>query len=355
MAGQGVTLVARVTDVNDQNIDGGSVKFNIGTASAVTAPVINGYAQYYWTIPLEWPPGNYKVTANYTGTTKYVSSIEDNLLTVDSASSGSTSITVNPPITGTQGQTVNLIARLLDSNKQPLANKNVAFILNGNNIGSAITDSNGVANKAYTILLAPSSYTVLASFAADSNYSGTSNTGMLNVLPSPTGVSDLTITKKVQSIVRLGKNFVVTIKIGNKGPDIAKDVVIKFSIPKGLDFITASVDQGTWTYNKATRLFTWNLGDVAVGDPYLNLTLKANKLGQYQLKHLLTTTTYDPSLENQMTPLNIVITDPGDNGNGSSVNVEGKTIGMQETGTPIACLILAILALFGGLASSKRK
>ena len=56
-----------------------------------------------------------------------------------------------------------------------------------------------------------------------------------------------------------------------------------------------------------------------------------------------------------MTPLNIVITDPGDNGNGSSVNVEGKTIGMQETGTPIACLILAILALFGGLASSKRK
>ena len=355
VAGQGVTLVARVTDVNDQNIDGGSVKFNIGTASAVTAPVINGYAQYYWTIPLEWPPGNYKVTANYTGTTKYVSSIEDNLLTVDSASSGSTSITVNPPITGTQGQTVNLIARLIDSNKQPLANKNVAFILNGNNVGSAITDSNGVANKAYTLLLAPGSYTLLASFAADSQYSGTSNTGMLNVLSSPTGVSDLTITRKVQSIVRLGKNFVVTIKIGNKGPDIAKDVVIKFSIPKGLDFITASVDQGTWNYNKATRLFIWNLGDVAVGDPYLNLTLKANKLGQYQLKHLLTTTTYDPTLENQMTPLSIVITDPGDNGNGSSVNVEGKTIGMQKTGTPITCLIIAILAIIGGLASSKRK
>ena len=57
-----------------------------------------------------------------------------------------------------------------------------------------------------------------------------------------------------------------------------------------------------------------------------------------------------------MTPLSIVITTPEDNnGNGSSVNVEGKTIGMQETGTPITCLIIAILALFGGLASSKRK
>ena len=56
-----------------------------------------------------------------------------------------------------------------------------------------------------------------------------------------------------------------------------------------------------------------------------------------------------------MTPLNIVITNPGDNGNGNSVNVEGKTIGMQKTGTPITCLIIAILAIIGGIASSKRK
>ena len=359
-AGQSVTLVAKITDNKDKLIDGGNVTFNIGIAPTVTVPVVNGYAEYYLTIPLGTSPLPYTISANYTGTTKYTSSAASQYLIVTPASQGYTGITVYPPINGTQGQTVNLIARLTDVyNNLPLANKNVAFSINGNNVGSAITDSNGVANKSYTILLAPGSYTITASFAADSPYSGSSNTGMLNVMPSLTGVSDLTITKKVQSIVRLGKNFVVTIKIGNKGPDIAKDVVIKFSIPKGIDFITASVDQGTWNYNKATRLFTWNLGDVAVGDPYLNLTLKANKLGQYQLKHLLTTKTYDPTLENQMIPLSIVITTPGDNngdnGNGSSVNVEGKTIGMQKTGTPITCLIIAILALIGGLASSKRK
>jgi autotransporter family porin len=360
VAGQNVTLVARVSDVNDHNINVGYVKFNIGTASAVLAPVINGFAEYYWTIPLEWPPGNYKITANYTGTPKYDSSIENGLLTVDSAIPGSSSITVYPPVNGTQGQSVNLQARLIDSYKQPLANKNVDFILNGNNIGTAITDLNGVANLLYTILLAPGSYTILASFAADSHNSGSSNTGMLNVLPSPTGVSHLTITRKVQSIIHLGEKFVITIKIGNKGPDIAKNVVIKFTIPKGIDFITASVDQGTWNYNKGTRVFTWNLGDVAVGDPYLYLTLKANKLGKYQLKHLLTTKTFDPNLiRNQMIPLSIVITTPGDNNgnndNESPVNVEGKTIGMQKTGLPIAGLIIAILALFGGLASTKRK
>ena len=35
-----------------------------------------------------------------------------------------------------------------------------------------------------------------------------------------------------------------------------------------------------------------------------------------------------------MTPLNIVITNPEDNGNGSSVHVEGKTIGMQKQRYP---------------------
>jgi len=40
---------------------------------------------------------------------------------------------------------------------------------------------------------------------------------------------------------------------------------------------------------------------------------------------------------------------------GNEVNAASNTVGMQKTGTPIAGLVLAILALFGGLASSKRK
>ena len=360
-AGQNITLVAKVTDNKGRLINGGNVIFNIGIAQIDPVSVVNGYAEYYLHIPEGTQPLLYTINANYIGTNKYASSQATANLIVAKASIGSTGITVYRPINGTQGQTVNLEARLIDAyNNLPLANKNVAFSIGGNNVGSAITNSNGVANLFYRILLAPDSYTILASFAADFPYSSSSNTGMLNVMPSPTGVSHLTITRKVQSIIRLGEKFVITIKIGNKGPDIAKNVVIKFTIPKGLDFITASVDQGTWSYNKATRAFTWNLGDVAVGDPYLYLTLKANKLGKYQLKHLLTTKTYDPSLlRNQMIPLSIVITTPGDNngnnGNGSSVNVEGKTIGMQKTGLPIAGLIIAILALFGGLAISKRK
>jgi hypothetical protein len=39
----------------------------------------------------------------------------------------------------------------------------------------------------------------------------------------------------------------------------------------------------------------------------------------------------------------------------SQIGYTGKTIGMQETGLPLTGLVLAILALFGGLISSKRK
>ena len=46
VAGQSVTLVARVTDNNDQNIDGGSVKFNIGTASCCNSTC------YKWICPV---------------------------------------------------------------------------------------------------------------------------------------------------------------------------------------------------------------------------------------------------------------------------------------------------------------
>ncbi|MGZ7067692.1 MAG: right-handed parallel beta-helix repeat-containing protein, partial [Methanobacterium sp.] len=356
-AGQNVTLVAKVTDNKDKLINGGNVTFHINIAPTITVPVINGYAEYYLKIPEFTQSLPYPISADYNGTNIYASSLATGSLYVNQAFPGSTGITVGPPVNGTQGQTVNLIAQLIDANNyQPLANKSLAFSVNGTNVGSAITDSNGVASLFYRILLVPGSYTILASFAADSPYTTSSNTGMLNVNPSPTGVSSLTITRNVQSIISLGDNFIVTIKIGNNGPDIAKDVVINFSIPEGLEFITASVDQGTWSYDESTRLFTWNLGDVAVGDPYLYLTLNAKKLGQYLLNHILTTLSYDPNLENQMTPLNIVITTPEENnGKESSVNAASKTIGMQETGLPVAGLILAILALLGGVASLKRK
>ena len=68
---------------------------------------------------------------------------------------------------------------------------------------------------------------------------------------------------------QVGDKVTYTFKLGNKGPGIAKDVVFTYVIPDGVEFAGANVDQGTWTYNEATRTLTWTLGDVVVGDPYL--------------------------------------------------------------------------------------
>lgn len=171
-----------------------------------------------------------------------------------------------------------------------------------------------------------------------------------------TPAADLQITKTVNTaIIHLGDIFIVTIKAGNKGPDIANDVIIEIPIPQAFEFISADVDQGSWNYDSNTKILTWNPGDVEVGDPYLNLTLKATELGEYLLNHLLTTITFDPDLNNQMAPLIITINAPEENKiNEYSANAAGKTIGMQKTGNPVIILILAILMVGGCITGLKR-
>lgn len=155
---------------------------------------------------------------------------------------------------------------------------------------------------------------------------------------------------------KAGDNLTITFKLGNKGPDTAKNVTVKIPIPNGFEFINTNVDQGTWTYDESTRTLTWNVGDVQVGDPYLYLNLKAVKDGLYVIIPVITTTTYDPNLESAITPLYIDIA-PDNRGNNSrnKVKAASKTIPLQKTGLPIAGLILAVLIVLGGLGSSRRR
>jgi hypothetical protein len=99
-----------------------------------------------------------------------------------------TSLTVDPA-TGTFGGTVNLSATLT-SGGNGVAGKSIDFSLNGNSVGSAVTDSNGVAALANASLagisggLYPTG--VGANFVGDSVYQGASATNALTVLEAPT-------------------------------------------------------------------------------------------------------------------------------------------------------------------------
>ena len=78
-----------------------------------------------------------------------------------------TTITVNP-VSGSKGDIVNLIATLTDThNNVPIAGKSIQFSVNGNIVGTATTNTHGIATHTYTITQNPGTYTILAEFLQD--------------------------------------------------------------------------------------------------------------------------------------------------------------------------------------------
>lgn len=154
---------------------------------------------------------------------------------------------------------------------------------------------------------------------------------------------------------KVGEIFTITYKLGNHGPDNAQNVIVKIPLPEGLEFVSASVDQGTCNYDPTTRTLIWDLGEVKVGDPYITFNLRGIMQGLYILNPLITTTTYDPNLRSSITPFSVYIKAPNiNNGNENTVNAASRTIGMQKTGLPVNTLIVAILAVLTGLICSRK-
>jgi uncharacterized repeat protein (TIGR01451 family) len=148
----------------------------------------------------------------------------------------------------------------------------------------------------------------------------------------------------------VGDTITLTFKVGNNGPDTARNVVFTLPIPVGMDYVDVLfVDQGTVTYDPVSRTITWTLGDVVVGDPTLQIRVKVLSAGNFVFAPSLTTDTYDPNLASNIQTVTI---------NAQTVQeevVSGQTVGMQTTGAPIAQLLLAVLMVLGGFLLPKRK
>lgn len=169
-------------------------------------------------------------------------------------------------------------------------------------------------------------------------------------------LADVILTKTVNGIIIVGQDFMATVTAENKGPDIATNLVFMNTIPSQFQFLNASTDRGTWIYDPISKIFTWNIGDLEIGTAHLYLSLKALEAGTYSLNHFLSSGTYDPHPENHNAPLILQVNNPRDHEvNPIKVVKADKTLKMEETGLTLSGLILAILAVLGGLASAKRK
>lgn len=169
----------------------------------------------------------------------------------------------------------------------------------------------------------------------------------VNVTINPKSSLYLIITPD-ETNLKLGETVVYTLKVGNKGPDTAKNVVMTYVIPNGLKFAGATVDVGKWTYNKLTRTITWTIGDVPVGDPVMNISLFVAKSGTYSINPSLSTSTYDPTIGSSVQSLTVNAAQQTSNGGNDKVP-------MQNTGVPLNYLVLAVLMILGGFLVPRRK
>lgn len=253
-------------------------------------------------------------------------------------------------LSGNNGKTVTLNATLTDHYGTPLNNKTVEFYVNNVKIGENSTDTNGVATFNYNISQMGGIYNITAKFLEDSGYLASTANGTLKVNQSSVYVN-VTTSKNNPTA---GKTITLTFKLGNNGPDPADDVIFTYVIPEVMEFVSIETEPGypEATYNATTRTITWPLGTVPKLDPWIKLNVLVLNSGAFNIISGVTTSTYDPNLGSNIQQITINAVQAA---SATSVTSSTRTIGMQKTGIPINYLILAILAVFGGLIIPKRK
>ena len=261
--------------------------------------------------------------------------------------------------TVTDGQNAPLNATLTDGNGHPLSQQPVTFNVNGTGY-PAVTGADGVATVQY-----PSShagtYPVTVSYPGTADYAASCGAETLTVDPASYLYMNVTTSNGNPTV---GQTFVVTYKLSNNGPDNATNVVMTLQVPEGLEFVTANVDSGAWSYNAANRTLTWTLENVPVGDPYLNITMESLSAGTQTINGpSLTSGTFNINTHNMPT-ITIDTQAQQNNNNGSTgtitngsntVKAATHEVAMQKTGAPLAELVLAILAVLGGVLVPRRK
>lgn len=359
--GQTVNLTATLDDEKDNPLNGKIVTFNVGGVDYNRTTDTNGVATLSY--PISEAAGVYTVTASFAGDDNYILSSNTGTLTVNTIK---TTLTVNN-ITSYNGKSVNLTATLEDENGNPLSGKTVTFTVNGTDY-TAVTDINGIAALNYKLTPA-GVYNINVSFVNGTVYANSTGNGTLTVKPT----ANLYInTKNINTILNMGETSLLIYKLGNYGPDEAKNVTVTFQIPEGLEFVNATADTGKYIYDSTTRTVTWTINSVPVGDPYLYLTVKASANGNYKITPKITSDTYNQNSEDKDSITIKVQSKNNNSNNGNSksnnsingnsnsattVNAASKitkTVGLQDTGLPLNYLLLAVLMVIGGLIPKRR-
>lgn len=210
--GDTVDLTATLTDLhNSIPLSGKTVNFTVnGVYAGSDETDASGVATIPYTIALT--TGTYQILAEFLGDTAYTDINDINDLIVNHIP---TSLIISP-LSGSNGDAVNLIATLTDiHNNVALAGQQVNFLVNGVSVGSDETDASGVATLQYVL----NAGTYMVQFLGDNIYSGSTGTTVPNVI-MPTQ----TVVNAVNGLKGSTVNLIATLKDTSSAPLSGKTV-----------------------------------------------------------------------------------------------------------------------------------
>ncbi|TKB98153.1 T9SS type B sorting domain-containing protein [Pedobacter cryotolerans] len=106
------------------------------------------------------------------------------------------------------------------------------------------------------------------------------NTSTVTPIPNAAKV-DLSIIKTTPiASTSIGEEFTYELNVKNIGVNLATEVLTTDILPAGLTYVSASTNNGTFTFNSGTRTLSWNIGQLAVGaNVVLTIKVKTDDAG----------------------------------------------------------------------------
>lgn len=284
------SIVAHLYDGQMNPLSGKELNVVIGDESITTKTTSDGAALISFT-PKE--AKEYNVSIMFNGDNIYAPTQTTNVLNV---LANSTLITVSDIVANNKEKILLKVSlkNYLDLN----SDKKVDFYVDGNKVGSALTDENGDAQLEYVVSEIGGNHVYSAEYLDELNVTFSSSAFMY-VPESSVYVKISAVTYSVDGIFTVGNKFKAFYTVFNDGPDASENTTFKFTVPDSLKYINASSSKGI--VNVENNELVWDIGEVAIGNESLEVEFEATKVANNNLAPSLSTVTYDKSINNNIT------------------------------------------------------
>ena len=260
LPGQSVTFTTTVKSTNDPIEPGGSVTYYANSVAIGTANLSSGSASLTTTLA-SIPPGNYTITAKYSGDSTHAPSTSTGInFTVRPALTTATALAA--PATVIKPNNVTFTATISEPGdtytNDPGPTGTVTFTVGGGTLAK-VNVTNGVAS--FTVSTSypnPGTYPIVATYSGDANHKSSSGEVSVKVEDSSELVSATAIT--TPATVPQGSTTTFTVKVtGSSGtPTGTANITVAASTADNpflvLDTVKLTAGQGQWTFKAPSNL-----------------------------------------------------------------------------------------------------